>query len=246
MVLGGHGDQMVPVVSATTVGGIPLTQARLRRADRRDGRAHAQGRRRDRRSCSAPPPGTRRARPSRRWCDAVCLDQKRVLPCTALPRGRVRDRRPLHGRAGEARRGRHRGDRRARALRRGARRARASPPTPCARSSACSPGRAETPVFSRSPRSSRCSRRGGGLRLLPSNEYLFLPDTARPSTRSSTSPASTSTTGGGIYMVDISCARRACSSGYFPALHDGATLVPARVKNPAGVKRVQRSRASNR
>ena len=26
MVLGGHGDQMVPVVSATTVGGIPLTQ----------------------------------------------------------------------------------------------------------------------------------------------------------------------------------------------------------------------------
>ena len=30
MVLGGHGDQMVPVVSATTVGGVPLTQARRR------------------------------------------------------------------------------------------------------------------------------------------------------------------------------------------------------------------------
>ena len=30
MVLGGHGDQMVPVVSATTVGGVPLSQARLR------------------------------------------------------------------------------------------------------------------------------------------------------------------------------------------------------------------------
>ena len=26
IVLGGHGDQMVPVVSATTVGGVPLTQ----------------------------------------------------------------------------------------------------------------------------------------------------------------------------------------------------------------------------
>src|SRR2546423_7989784 len=26
MVLGGHGDQMVPVVSATTVGGVPLTK----------------------------------------------------------------------------------------------------------------------------------------------------------------------------------------------------------------------------
>ena len=26
MVLGGHGDQMVPVVSATAVGGVPLTK----------------------------------------------------------------------------------------------------------------------------------------------------------------------------------------------------------------------------
>ena len=31
MVLGGHGDQMVPVVSATTVGGVPLDEARRRR-----------------------------------------------------------------------------------------------------------------------------------------------------------------------------------------------------------------------
>ena len=45
IVLGGHGDQMVPVVSATTVGGIPLRAARLRRAHRGARRAHAQGRR---------------------------------------------------------------------------------------------------------------------------------------------------------------------------------------------------------
>ena len=48
MVLGGHGDQMVPVVSATTVGGVPLTQARPRGPDRRHGRADGQGRRRAR------------------------------------------------------------------------------------------------------------------------------------------------------------------------------------------------------
>jgi malate dehydrogenase len=32
MVLGGHGDQMVPVVSATTVGGVPLEQLTTKRA----------------------------------------------------------------------------------------------------------------------------------------------------------------------------------------------------------------------
>ena len=44
-VLGGHGDQMVPVVSATTVGGIPLDQLVTRVEDQQDGRAD-EGRRR--------------------------------------------------------------------------------------------------------------------------------------------------------------------------------------------------------
>ena len=35
MVLGGHGDQMVPVVSATTVGGVPLRKLVADDADRR-------------------------------------------------------------------------------------------------------------------------------------------------------------------------------------------------------------------
>ena len=48
MVLGGHGDQMVPVVIATTVGGVPLTKLVAARPDRGDGRAHPQGRRRGR------------------------------------------------------------------------------------------------------------------------------------------------------------------------------------------------------
>ena len=42
--------------------------------------------------------------------DSIMLDEKRVLPCTALPRGRVRHRRAVHGRAREARPERDRGD----------------------------------------------------------------------------------------------------------------------------------------
>ena len=112
MVLGGHGDQMVPVVSATTVGGVPLDAARSRRADREDGRADAKGGGElvDLLGTSAwYAPGAAAAQ----MVDAICLDQKRVLPCTALPRGRVRHRRALHGRPGQARRGGRRGDREA-------------------------------------------------------------------------------------------------------------------------------------
>ena len=35
LVLGGHGDQMVPLVSATRVGGVPLREARRRRTGSR-------------------------------------------------------------------------------------------------------------------------------------------------------------------------------------------------------------------
>ena len=97
MVLGGHGDQMVPVVSATTVGGVPLEQlttkgriAKMVERTRKGG-----GELVDLLGTSAwYAPGEAAAQ----MVDAICLDQKRVLPCTALPRGRVRDRRPLHGR----------------------------------------------------------------------------------------------------------------------------------------------------
>ena len=86
MVLGGHGDQMVPVVSATTVGGVPLeqltTKGRSRRWSSARGRAAASSS-----GCSGRRPGTRRARRRRRWSTPICLDQKRVLPCTALLEG---------------------------------------------------------------------------------------------------------------------------------------------------------------
>jgi malate dehydrogenase len=86
MVLGGHGDQMVPVVSATTVGGIPLTQlvprdrigAMVERTRKGGGEIV------DLLGTSAwYAPGAAAAQ----MVDAVMLDEKRVLPCTALLEG---------------------------------------------------------------------------------------------------------------------------------------------------------------
>jgi malate dehydrogenase len=86
MVLGGHGDQMVPVVSATTVGGIPLTQ--LVPHDRIDAMVartrKGGGEIVDLLGTSAwYAPGAAAAQ----MVDAVMLDEKRVLPCTALLEG---------------------------------------------------------------------------------------------------------------------------------------------------------------
>jgi malate dehydrogenase len=86
MVLGGHGDQMVPVVSATSVGGIPLTK--LVSGDRIE--AMVERTRKGGGECVALlgtsawyAPGAAAAQ----MVDAVMLDQKRVLPCTALLQG---------------------------------------------------------------------------------------------------------------------------------------------------------------
>jgi malate dehydrogenase len=86
MVLGGHGDQMVPVVSATTVGGIPLTQ--LASQDRIEAMVERTrkggGEIVDLLGTSAwYAPGAAAAQ----MVDAVLLDERRVLPCTALLEG---------------------------------------------------------------------------------------------------------------------------------------------------------------
>ena len=81
MVLGGHGDQMVPVVSATTVGGIPLTKlapadsiaALVERTAKGGGEiVNLLG------TSAWYAPGAAAAQ----MVDAICLDEKRVLPCT--------------------------------------------------------------------------------------------------------------------------------------------------------------------
>ncbi len=85
MVLGGHGDTMVPLVSYTTVCGIPVTQLMEQGQARRDRRPHAQRRRRDRRRSSRPARRTtRRARRRCRWSRRSCTT--RSASCRA-PRG---------------------------------------------------------------------------------------------------------------------------------------------------------------
>jgi malate dehydrogenase len=81
-VLGGHGDQMVPVVSATTVGGVPLAEllskARIRKLV--DRTRFGGGEIVNLLGTSAwYAPGAAAAQ----MVDSICLDQKRVLPCTS-------------------------------------------------------------------------------------------------------------------------------------------------------------------
>jgi malate dehydrogenase len=86
MVLGGHGDQMVPIVSATTVGGIPLRrlvsderiEAMVERTRKGGGEiVSLLG------TSAWYAPGAAVAE----MAEAIALDQKRVLPCTAYLEG---------------------------------------------------------------------------------------------------------------------------------------------------------------
>jgi len=86
MVLGGHGDQMVPVVSAATVGGVPLRklatedaiQAMVERTAKGGGElVKLLG------TSAWYAPGAAAAQ----MVDSIMLDEKRVLPCTAYLEG---------------------------------------------------------------------------------------------------------------------------------------------------------------
>jgi malate dehydrogenase len=85
-VLGGHGDQMVPVVSATTVGGVPLRKlvaedaiaAMVERTAKGGGElVKLLG------TSAWYAPGAAAAQ----MVDSIMLDEKRVLPCTAYLEG---------------------------------------------------------------------------------------------------------------------------------------------------------------
>jgi len=86
MVLGGHGDQMVPVVSATSVGGVPLrklvSEDRIQTMVERTAKGGGElvkllG------TSAWYAPGAAAAQ----MVDAVMLDERRVLPCTAYLEG---------------------------------------------------------------------------------------------------------------------------------------------------------------
>ena len=86
LVLGGHGDQMVPLVSATSVGGVPLRRlageeritALVERTAKGGGElVQLLG------TSAWYAPGAAAAQ----MTDAIMLDEKRVLPCTAYLQG---------------------------------------------------------------------------------------------------------------------------------------------------------------
>ena len=86
LVLGGHGDQMVPVVSATTVGGVPLRklvsddriEAMVQRTAKGGGEiVNLLG------TSAWYAPGAAAAQ----MVDSIMLDEKRVLTCTAYHEG---------------------------------------------------------------------------------------------------------------------------------------------------------------
>jgi malate dehydrogenase len=86
LVLGGHGDQMVPVVSATSVGGVPLRRlvAEDRIAALVERTAKGGGELVQLLGTSAwYAPGAAAAQ----MVDAIMLDEQRVLPCTAYLEG---------------------------------------------------------------------------------------------------------------------------------------------------------------
>jgi malate dehydrogenase len=86
VVLGGHGDQMVSIVSATTVGGVPLTKlvSKERIAELVERTAGGGGEVVELLGTSAwYAPGAAAAQ----MVDAIMRDEKRVLPCTAYLEG---------------------------------------------------------------------------------------------------------------------------------------------------------------
>jgi malate dehydrogenase len=86
LVLGGHGDQMVPVVSAATVGGVPLTKlVSQERIDEMVQRTRVGGGEIVQLLGTSAwyAPGAALAQ----MVEAVLLDEERVLPCTAYLEG---------------------------------------------------------------------------------------------------------------------------------------------------------------
>src|SRR5919199_5649281 len=87
MVLGGHGDTMVPLISYTTVSGIPITQlidpekldAIVTRT--RNGGAEIVGYLKTGSAYYAPSAG------AVQMAEAIVKDKKRILPCAAWPQG---------------------------------------------------------------------------------------------------------------------------------------------------------------
>jgi Lon-like protease len=74
----------------------------------------------------------------------------------------------------------------------------------------------------------------GALLILPSNDYIFLPDEAHPVAPLVTVPGGHDPTSGGIYYVDVFVRKAHLLERLFGGLHEGADLYPASAINPPG------------
>src|SRR5581483_1514750 len=76
--------------------------------------------------------------------------------------------------------------------------------------------------------------------VVPSNDYIFLPDRAHPVAPLVTVPGGHEPATGGIYYVDVIVRKAKLLEKLFGGLHDGADLYPASEINPPGVNNTQR------
>jgi PDZ domain-containing protein len=74
----------------------------------------------------------------------------------------------------------------------------------------------------------------GALLIVPSNDYIFLPDKAHPVAPLVTVPGGKDPTKGGIYYVDVIVRKAHLLERLFGGLHEGADLYPASQNNPPG------------
>jgi len=80
------------------------------------------------------------------------------------------------------------------------------------------------------------------LVVVPSNEYIFLPDPAHPVAPLVSVPGGHDPAQGGIYFVDVVVRKATLLEKLFGGLHQGADLYPASEVNPPGVSDAGRRR----
>jgi PDZ domain-containing protein len=78
------------------------------------------------------------------------------------------------------------------------------------------------------------------LYIIPSNDYIFLPDPAHPVAPLVTVKGGRPPAKGGIYFVDVIVRKATILEKLFGGLHEGATLYPASEINPPGTNDQQR------
>jgi PDZ domain-containing protein len=81
-----------------------------------------------------------------------------------------------------------------------------------------------------------------GSLVIPSGDYIFLPDPAHPVAPLVTVPNGKQPKQGGVYYVDVIVRRAKLLERLFGGLHEGADLYPASAVNPPGVDDAQRVR----